>query len=109
MTLQQQKSDILSAIDFKRIQKVMKFLKWTYATDPGAPSIERLKSLAAQLLDDCIKEYDKMPGAKRAGLYCSSRTGGFEATLHYGALSLVFGLESHHVETDDATISITNP
>lgn len=52
ITLQQCYDDCIKNLDFFKIQKVMKFLNWTWGTEEKEPTIQDMKLTCQMLFDD---------------------------------------------------------
>lgn len=86
LPFEKQKKIIMDNFDWEKVHKVMKFLKWTWATsleDNSVPSIRELKLSALWHLNSLDKE----------NLYCSS-SGGLIARKVNGNYYLAFELTS---------------
>jgi len=70
--------DILDEFDFDKVRKTMIALKWTWATVPGYPSIDRLKETAEYLLRGCINGAIESKDLHPDSAYFNA-TGGFKA------------------------------
>lgn len=81
--------ECLNEFDFKRVNKVMKFLKWKWAKKIPChvPSISELKEEASRQLFECL-EYSE---THKEGWIVSS--GGFEACSYYENGNIDFSLK----------------
>ena len=84
-SLDVQLKEIMECFDFHKVQKVMKFLNWKWATVKGYPSIEKLKENATRLLTATYFE-------PQDPWYTAC--GGFEVHKVDGLLKISFSIES---------------
>jgi len=83
-------------IDFKKIQKVMGALDWTWWDSKSVPTIERLKGCASELLREVIARWNK------DGEYHDCATGGFKASISpEGFWHVAFNIEESYNDDID--------
>ena len=70
--------EVLDEFDFEKVHLTMKALKWTWATVPGIPTIDRLKETAEYLLRGSIEGALKCENLHGEAPYLHA-TGGFKA------------------------------
>ena len=59
--------ELINNFDFVKVQKIMKFLNWTWFPRNDVPSLDELKKEANSLLKEAMNQS-----------YCDISTGGFE-------------------------------
>ena len=85
LSYEKQIKKIMDEFDFIRVHALMNATGWTWGGDKAAPSIERMKRCALELLEGCKR--------KRGW---TSAIGGFKASCDGAYLSLSFYIEEAH-------------
>lgn len=93
MSLYSKIDEVMDRFDFDKVHRVMKFLNWTWYTNPYAPpTIDDLKSTARECLCTAVRLYEE---SQNKDIGMTAGTGGFHVTVETFAkgsplLSLMF-------------------
>lgn len=63
--------DLEENFEWKKVQRVMKYVGWEWHATKGVPNVEQIKELAKSLLRQLIQERGRFTGVGTGGLYAS--------------------------------------
>ena len=61
--------ELEEGFEWKKVQRVMKYVGWKWHATKGVPNVEQIKELAKSLLRRLIQERGKLTGVGTGGLY----------------------------------------
>ena len=88
LTKEEHIKNIIDNFNFNKVNKVMKFLNWTWVGSSKSPSISQLKEKATELLNEVCDDY----GDNEYIDFASLGSGGFEAIRYEDHLVLEFNI-----------------